>query len=56
MMYIYHALIHTLRAHMMRINQNILCTHVEHSPAKTVYIKYYTETHTHKDCSRNWVL
>ena len=44
----------------------ILYTHVEHSPTKTIYIKYYTKnalqthtrarTHTHNDCSSNWVL
>ena len=43
-MYIYHALTNTLSAHMIHINFNmILYTHVEHSPTKTVYIKYYTE-------------
>ena len=55
---------------MMHINLNmILYTHVEHSPTKTIYIKYYMEkqtctrhthiqihTHTHNDSSRNWVL
>ena len=53
-MYIYHALINALSAHMIQINLNILYTHVEHSPTKTIYIKYYTEkqtntrtTHTH---------
>ena len=68
-MYIYHALINTLSAHMIHINLNmIFYTHVEHSPTKTIYIKYYTKqktkqkkehnknTHTHNDCSRNWVL
>ena len=70
-MYIYHALINALSAHMIHINLNIiLYTHVEHSPTKTIYIKYYiyiykkikhttnthTHTHTHTDCSRNWVL
>jgi len=67
-MYIYHALINALSAHMIRINLNmILYTHVEHSPTKTIYIKYYKQinkkqtkyalqTHTHTDCSRNWVL
>ena len=43
-MYIYHALINTLSAHMIHINLNmIFYTHVEHSPTKTIYIKYYTE-------------
>ena len=62
-MYIYHALIITLSAHMMHINLNmVFYTHVEHSPTKTIYIKYYknktknkqkrttnkhTHTHTH---------
>ena len=62
-MYIYHALINALSAHMIHINQNTtFCTHVEHSPTKTIYIKHYMETHTHThtythtDCSRNWVL
>ena len=25
----------------------IFYTHVEHSPTKTIYIRYYMETHTH---------
>ena len=71
--YIYHALINALSAHMIHINLNMIFhTHVEHSPTKTIYIKYYTKkakkkkksttntykhiTHTHNDCSRNWVL
>ena len=55
-MYIYHALINTLGSHIIRISLNtIFYTHVEHSPTKIVYIRYYMETHTH-DCSRNWVL
>ena len=41
-MYIYHALINALRAHMIHINLNmIFLTHVEHSPIKTIYIKCY---------------
>ena len=33
---------------MIHINLNmIFYTHVEHSPTKTIYMKYYTETHTH---------
>ena len=41
-MYIYHALINALSAHMIHINLNmIFATHVEHSPIKSVYIKYY---------------
>ena len=40
-MYIYHALINALSAQMKHINLNmIFYTHVEHSPTKTVYIKY----------------
>ena len=39
--YIYHALIDDLSAHMIHINLNmIFYTHVEHSPTKTIYIKY----------------
>ena len=38
-MYIYHAL---KCAHMIHINLNmIFYTHVESSPTKTIYIKYY---------------
>ena len=40
-MYIYHALINALGAHMMHINLNmIFCTHVEHSPAETICIRF----------------
>ena len=40
-MYIYNALINALSAHMIHINLNmIFYTHVEHSPTKTIYIKY----------------
>ena len=55
-MYVYHALINALSAHMIHIDLNmIFYTHVEHSPTKTIYIKYYqqkttqrtTNTHTH---------
>ena len=70
MMYIYHALINALSAHMICINLNmIFCTHAVHSPTKTIYIiifknnnnkTHYTHphahTHPHNDCSRNWVL
>ena len=46
-MYIYYALINALSAHMIHINLNmIFYTHVEHSPTKTIYIKYYTKTKT----------
>ena len=57
-MYIYHVLINTLSAHMIHINLNtIFCTHVEHSPTKTIYKWKHTHTHTtHSDYSRNWVL
>ena len=41
-MYIYHALINALSAHMIHINLNmIFYTYVEHSPTETIYIKYY---------------
>ena len=53
-MNIYHALVNALSARTIRINLNmIFYTHVEHSPTKTIYIKYYTHTqkkhyeHTH---------
>ena len=46
-MYIYHALINALSAHMIHINLNmIFYTHVKHSPTKTIYIKYYREKKT----------
>ena len=39
-MYIYHALISALSAHMIHINLNtIFYAHVEHSPTKTVYLR-----------------
>ena len=48
-MYIYHALINALSAHMVHINLNMMFyTHVEHSPTKTIYIKYYTKKQTKK--------
>ena len=41
-MYIYHALINALSAHMIHINLNmIFYTHVKHSPTKTIDIMYY---------------
>ena len=41
-MYIYHVLINVLRAHMVHINLNmIFYTHVDHSPTKTIHMKYY---------------
>ena len=60
-MYIYHA----LSAHMIRINLGmIFYTLVEHSPTKTIYIKYYngktntagprtTHTHAHTHTQTN---
>ena len=56
--YIYHALVNTLSAHMIHINLNmIFCTHVEHSPPKTIYIKYYTEhTHTHTHTRTTYII
>ena len=43
-MYCYHALINAPSARMIHINLTmIFYTHVEHSPTKTIYIKYYTE-------------
>ena len=50
-MYIYDALINALSAHMIHINLNmIFYTHVEHSPTKTMYIKYYKK---YKSCMYN---
>ena len=47
-MYIYHSLINALSAHMIHVNLNmVFYTHVEHSPTKTIYIKYYAEKQTH---------
>ena len=38
-MYIYHALINALSAHMKHINLNmIFCTYVEHSPTKQIKV------------------
>ena len=46
-MYIYHAFINALSAHTIHINLNtIFYTHVEHSPTKTIYERYYMETRT----------
>ena len=46
-MYIYHALINVLSAHMIHINLNmILYTHVEHSSTQTTYTKHHTEKQT----------
>ena len=60
-MYIYHALINALSAHMIHVNLNVIFyTHVKHSPTKTICIEYslkkqkqkcttnmHTHTHTH---------
>ena len=49
-------LINALSAHMIHSNLNIFYTHVEHSPippTKTIYIKYYMETHTHTHAALN---
>ena len=49
-MYIYHVLNNTPSAHMIHINLNTLFyTHIEHSPTKTIYIRYYMETYTHNN-------
>ena len=43
-MYIYHALMNTLSAHMIHINLNmIFYTHVEHSSTQTTHTKHHTE-------------
>ena len=47
-MYIHHVLVNALSADMIHINLNmILCIHVEHSPTKTIYLKYYKKTKMH---------
>ena len=52
-MHIYHALINALSAHIIHINLDmIFYTHVEHSPTKTIYMKYYTKT-KHKKGTTN---
>ena len=46
-MYNDHAFNNALGTHMIYINLNmIFYTHVEHSPTKTIYIKYYMEKQT----------
>ena len=50
-MYIYHALINALSAHMIHINLNMrFYTHVEHIvlPKQLIYIKYYKNNNTIK--------
>ena len=45
-----YALMNVLSVHMIHLNLNIIFyTHVEHSPTKIIYMKYYTEkqTNTH---------
>ena len=43
-MYIHHALINALSAHIIHINLNtIFYTYVEDSPTKTIYIRHYME-------------
>ena len=47
-MYIYYALINSLSAHMIHINLNTISyTHVRAQSYKTIYIRYYMETHMH---------
>ena len=47
-MYIHHAFINALSAHIIHIHINmIFYTNLQHGPTKPIYIKYYTETHTH---------
>ena len=47
-MYIYHALINALSAHIIHINLNtIFYIHVEDSPTKTIYIRHYMHARTH---------
>ena len=49
-MYICHALINALSAHMIHINLNmIFFTHVELSSTKTNYIKYYQLIYQYRD-------
>ena len=62
-MYIYHALINALSAHMIQINLNmIFYTHVEHSPTKNnLYKVLYKkqnalQTHTHTQKAIIWQL
>ena len=46
-------LINALITYVIHINLNmIFYTLVEHSPAKTIYIKYYTEKQTHTQHTR----
>ena len=52
-MYIYHALINGLRAHIIHINlSTIFYAHIEDSPTKAIYIRHYMDTHTHTQKTR----
>ena len=54
-MYIYHAPTNAPSTHMTHINLNtIFCTYVEHSPTKSLDMKYYTETHTHNTVAASY--
>ena len=61
-MYSYHPRINALSAHMIHINLNmIFYSSVEHSPTKTIYVKYYMEEeknthHTHTDCTVSYTM
>ena len=45
-MYIYHALINALGAHIIRINLiTIPYAHIEDSPTKTIYIRHLSLIH-----------
>ena len=47
LLYIYHALINALSAHMIRINLNMtFYTHVEHSSTRTTHTKHHAERQT----------
>ena len=47
-LYIYHALINGLRAHIIHISlSTIFYAHIEDSPTKAIYIRHYMDTHTH---------
>ena len=46
-MYIYHALINGLSTHMIHTDPKYNILYTCRAPTKTVYIRYYMETHTH---------
>ena len=53
-MYNNHALIDAQSAHMIHINLNkIFYTHVEHSSANTIYIKYYLKERQQQQQEKN---